>query len=533
MAKKEPFSFAVNGDYLTESTVYTWSATPPQYATIINQGNKVALIAFDDGSVESEFDAVVSVVAANECGSGETISTATIHLENDCRPVNQPEVAQNSLNAYAHYPFTLKATIPAGGNPNYTVQWYKMVEEDAIAINNSNNLSFNHTETETGSSYQYYCVVWPNCGTEKADGKESPHITVEVEMNPAMIPAASGGILRGKACFDIAATNAAGRTSFATLSDRQEKNKTDFSILAPVSYTFVANVSDVSGLRFIVMDTDKCVQEITGNLTPGTVLKGNTAIIQLKYKEDLNSETSTSNIVGRTRAKAAKVVIYAIYYDGAKDVALSLTADVMDDACCGVNTVTGLWKNFMCHNLGADYNSDPFTPNAATVGNYYQWGQKNPVYNPAKTRIGTFIASGTIANSAWTAARGPEDPCPFGWRVPSIAEFESVGKATTGRATITCLPNTSWTGNTFNKGIVFGRLLMFTGAGYRNYAEKDPGTWRDRDESIALADKIHYWSNTAASASSAYRWILNPNSNVLGTDDDKRYVRSVRCIADE
>jgi uncharacterized protein (TIGR02145 family) len=527
MTKKEPFSFAVNGDYLAESTVYTWSATPSEYATIINQGNKVASILFDDGNFEDEFDAVVSVVAGNECGSGEAISTASIRIENNCRPVNQPEITQNSLKAYAYSPFTLAATI-TGGNTIRTVRWYKTVENVAIPIANSNSLSFTHTETEA-DSYQYYCVVWPNCGTEEADGQKSSHITVEVEMNPVVIPAASGGILRGKACFDIAATNAAGRTTtYARLEDRQQKNKTDFSTLAPVTYTFVANITNVSNLRFMVIDTDSCVQSITGNLTPGTVSQGNTATIQLKYKEDLNLATSRSNIVGRTRAQAAKVIIYAIYSDGAKDVALSLTADIMDDVCCGVKTITGGWKNFMCHNLGADSDLDPFTPREEIVGDYYQWGQKEPLVhaNTDATATGTRIPnSTTIPNGSWSETRGPQDPCPFGWRVPSIAEFESIGKKDNNRAQIIYLPDSKWSTSTaYNKGIVLGELLMFTGAGYRN---NELGTWVHRDS------HIHYLSSSnTSSATYAYRWVLSPTDNSF-TYDDKHYIRSVRCIADE
>ncbi len=35
-----------------------------------------------------------------------------------------------------------------------------------------------------------------------------------------------------------------------------------------------------------------------------------------------------------------------------------------------------LWKEFMCHNLGADLSADPFTPAAAAHGAKYQWGVK-------------------------------------------------------------------------------------------------------------------------------------------------------------
>jgi uncharacterized protein (TIGR02145 family) len=520
MAKKEPFSFAVNGDYLTESTVYTWSATPSQYATIINQGNKVALIAFDDGSVESEFDAVVSVVAANECGSGETISTATIHLENDCRPVNQPEVAQNSLKAYADYPFALKATIPAGGNPNYTVRWYKIGEKDAIAINNSNNLSFNHTETEAGSC-QYYCVAWPNCGTEEANGKKSPSINVDVNVNPAKIPIASGGILRGKACFDIAETDYSGRT-FAKKSDRSP-HKTDFSTLAPVTYTFVANTDGGSNLRFAVIDPDSCVEMIIdGNGIPGTISNGATATISLKYKPDLNSDPK---IVGHTRTQAAKVTVYAIYDNGEKDVTLSLTANIMDDICCGAWMATNVWKSFMCHNLGGNETLDPFAPNEEILGKYYQWGQKEPVFNANLSSTGkaSWISdSKSISNTSWTASRGINDPCPFGWRVPTNAELTGIG--TKNVNTRSYLPTDSWTAP-YNKGVVLSNSMLLIGAGY---VSSSTGSNTQRN------NYIYYWtsSNYSTSTQYTYGWAIAIAANTH-TYYDKSRAYHVRCIADE
>ncbi|SIR03763.1 hypothetical protein SAMN05880574_1631, partial [Chryseobacterium sp. RU37D] len=43
-------------------------------------------------------------------------------------------------------------------------------------------------------------------------------------------------------------------------------------------------------------------------------------------------------------------------------------------AKCGAYIAPGQWKDFMCHNLGADVSADPFTPSASIQGAKYQWG---------------------------------------------------------------------------------------------------------------------------------------------------------------
>jgi hypothetical protein len=39
---------------------------------------------------------------------------------------------------------------------------------------------------------------------------------------------------------------------------------------------------------------------------------------------------------------------------------------------CGAYVAAGVWKQFMCHNLGADASLDPFTPVQGIHGNLYQ-----------------------------------------------------------------------------------------------------------------------------------------------------------------
>jgi uncharacterized protein (TIGR02145 family) len=511
MNVQEPFYFEVSGDYLTPTTKYTWSVKPSGVATIPYQGNKVASVIFNTKVT----GAVVAVVAENDCGLSDTIFTQPITVGNECRDVKQPVATQLNLSAYVNHSFNLEVTIPAGGNTARTIQWYR-VKDGAETLIAANSLLISRSEPVAGV-YTYYCIAWPNCGTKEADGKKSGDITVTVKDSPQTLPVGTGGILKGKACFDIAVSNDGG--ACANLVDRLP-HKTNFSTLAPVTYTFVAT-NPGKELRFEVIDPEGCVESVVGEggSQGNTFPAGATFTIQVKYKTTLNSPASLPLIVGRSRTQAAKVTVYAAYNNGFEDVAISLTASIMDCACCGAYASPGVWKTFMCHNLGADESQNPFIPSQSILGNYYQWGQKNPVFDAATNLIGNWVSTGNIKDGSWTNTRGPEDPCPFGWRVPSNAEFTGIGAKNVN--TRTYFPSTTWN-NPYNKGVLLNKLLLLNGAGYRSSNSK--WCWRN--------ERIFYWTSTKEKTN-PYHWEITPIYNGHVSDHEKSFAFTIRCIADE
>jgi len=124
------------------------------------------------------------------------------------------------------------------------------------------------------------------------------------------------------------------------------------------------------------------------------------------------------------------------------------------------------WRQFMCHNLGADYSKDPFTPSEDIQGDKYQWGhyysiiwgekdvyQSNPVpdWNTEERR------------DTWNISKN--DPCPIGYRVPTKVDWENVLKYNN----LTRLG--TWS-NTYpvrvaNAGVMVGERLMLPAAGKR------------------------------------------------------------------
>lgn len=212
---------------------------------------------------------------------------------------------------------------------------------------------------------------------------------------------------------------------------------------------------------------------------------------------------------------------------------------------CGAYVAAGVWKEFMCHNLGANTTADPFTPSWELIGHYYQWGRNptcfgrddmddtnpctEPVYGAAAPWGNNQSNDNTGSISGWNTVPAPDgawldnvktanDPCPSGFRVPTIADWDGVINNNP------VISQGTWTGssNYYDSGKKFGNNLFLPSTGGRT---NDTGLHNYKNE------RGHYMSSTLHSSSNM--WFLLFTQNLLLTSNNFGFRTSgisIRCI---
>jgi len=204
---------------------------------------------------------------------------------------------------------------------------------------------------------------------------------------------------------------------------------------------------------------------------------------------------------------------------------------------CGAYVAVGQWKEFLCYNLGANPNIDPFTPSWELNGDYYQWGYKDkaapgpssadiPNSGNSSTFSADYVWNATAAaNGAWeNSTKTVNDPCPTGFRVPTDAQWAGViNNSLNPQVTV----GASWFANEFNfsNGKFFGPALFLPAAGSRSASQN--GLLSGRGSTGA------YWSSLGlgvASFDAVYLDVQRLSAVTTSFLFNRRLGLSVRCI---
>ena len=258
---------------------------------------------------------------------------------------------------------------------------------------------------------------------------------------------------------------------------------------------------------------------------------------------DCNCTAQTITLGPNVTVKSgAKVILIAPKVNFKANVTIENGAN-FKASNCGAYIAPGVWKEFDCYNLaaiGKTTNDDPFTPSWRLIGGYWQWGRRGPdasqwhdtntvnfAHGPTSPDSGE-ANSGDISD--WDQSYAPDgswsdtqktvnDPCPAGFRVPTIAQWSGVIANNTQR------PEGSWTISftNYSSARFFGDHLMLPTGGRRG---SSTGLLYSRGAYGG------YWSSTKPKTA-GYAWYLYfVDSNATLDFYRRSYGFSVRCIAE-
>lgn len=196
----------------------------------------------------------------------------------------------------------------------------------------------------------------------------------------------------------------------------------------------------------------------------------------------------------------------------------------------------GELRTFLDYNLGADNVSDPLVPSQGLHGAKYKWGNITPLYTAAQDQANAGYINpwewSIQPSGAWSdTSKGYNDPCPDGYRVPTIEEWKGV-IANNVQAFVG--PYISGPGMSANyaSGLTIGSNMFLPAAGKRYW---DNGYLVERG-------MYGYYASTTETiwaGQDPYRFALlmmfhkGSNKGYINTGEEKRSAISVRCIKEQ
>ncbi|MDR2086409.1 MAG: fibrobacter succinogenes major paralogous domain-containing protein, partial [Dysgonamonadaceae bacterium] len=295
------------------------------------------------------------------------------------------------------------------------------------------------------------------------------------------------------------------------------------------TYKFIHSAA-YSDLSLDYIDPSNLVKEITV-YPPASAAASGTAVDNYYEKEFKIQFSSNIQDLVPDNGDSLSVQLIASYKpDGSTETKLAyLEIRVEDGTCvCPAKISATQWLNFACHNLGAlDILSSSQLITRAHHGHWYRFGARaaSMVNTPEHDTNNTWDDSYYLNNGE----RWNTQPCPAGWRLPTISELAAAVNKTESGGSLGTDNNTlarsgTWINSTTNFSVLLkvGDYLYLPVAGLRQ------STNGDLDH---RGNNGFYWSSSHGTTS----------CKSMDFDSENQFVNSrgrasglsVRCVAAE
>ncbi|MDR0371929.1 MAG: PKD domain-containing protein [Prevotellaceae bacterium] len=516
--KGDQVTYTINSAPVAEQYKWSYSSSnPAAIVSIIPIGNgSSAVVQYGDKSslpvgTDPEVTLIVQSVG-HPCG--DVTLKKTITVEDGCVEGTSVTLTPNgtiTLTQGKHISFS--ASSNASNNDNdLKYEWFiDDVSQGAASTNNT----FAYAPLNPGE-YTVSVRVTNNCTPAADDLKAQAALNVKADPNNYS-PDTSGNFkLTGKDCFDIAQSNFGGSCGAKAYRPGDFlDNSRNWVEGKQWIYTFTAN-ANYTNLRFVIND-------------PNVLVKSEKSDVKTNTHTLVFDESVLTKVLGKDRTNALNITVYALYEVNGTKKRVSLNVKVQDCDCgCGAYISRGVWKAFMCHNLGADETLDPLIPAAGLHGAKYKFGTPKASLTMAQDQS----SASTIAN--WTiAANYPyqtsgtwnmttNNPCPTGFRVPTVSEWEGVIANNAKTATGTWADAAT----NFSSGIHFGDRLFLPAAGSRFH----------QSGMLSVRGKFgYYWASNNRNSSGVgevLRMVFVDGKPSIDSGGGRQAGYSVRCIAE-
>jgi hypothetical protein len=491
---------------------YEWTASHPDAVTIIPLGDgSMAIVKYNTAVTNPGL--TISVTGINDCGSG-SIQSVPIEVKAECIPLSSVTISPNKTQTVSDGATSVTFSVSAAGSPVSNYEWYV---DNAPQTSGANVNVFTTASNLSVGAHTVYAQLTNCSGTPV----QTATVSINVLIDPSKLsspPAEAATIFyNNKTCLDVRQTGDNGTNSW--LGDRLPINvrPNDFSSnRTTFNYSFTGN--DLSDIQYFVKDPNGIVSSVSGDGTNSC---------RLTFKDDIVAKAT-----GKKAYEAYSVTLYAAFqYAGNNNTYYkdSIVVKIQDAACgCPVKVSDTEYKMFLCHNLGADTNYDPFLPRKEVFGGYWKWGKK--LMSADQDGLVNEVYPNT-SNADWNMLT--ENPCPSGWVVLSLSEVTVLHDITLNpRSRIGTNTDDA---NAYTGGSLFGPYFPVMSAGYRG-AKSGP----QAGSKVQHNWEIHGWTRNKKSASQAYNWIFYSYKNTFyyqgkptSVHFSPGYGETIRCVSEE